>query len=297
MGDLRWSRKSTHALSEALRARDIQVGERTVARVLRAQGYSLRCNERRVSGIHPDRNSQFDYIAAVRKDFADAGHPVISVDTKKKELIGNFYNRGRAWRRETTKVSDHDFRSEAAYIINPYGVYDVAANQGMVVVGTSYDTAEFAVASIRKWLVVQGLPRYPGMRELLILCDSGGSNSCRARLWKQMLQHEVCDPFSLKVTVCHYPTGASKYNPVEHRLFSEISRSWQAVPLQTLEVALNYIQTTRTETGLTVTAALDERSYAKGRKISEDAMATVNIRKHDVLPQWNYTIAPSGRIP
>ena len=293
MGDLRWSRKSTRALSEALRPKFV-VGARTVSRLLRSRRYSLRKNVKRVSGTHPDRDLQFKCIRETRDEFHTGGHPIISVDTKKKELVGNFLNGGAVWRREDDPVNDHDFRSAAAYVVNPYGIHEPEAKRGMVVVGTSYDTPEFAVASIRKWLITRGLEAYPGMQRLLILCDCGGSNSCRARLWKYEIQRQLCDPYSLRVTICHYPTGASKYNPVEHQLFSQISLNWQGKPLRTLEVVLNYIRTTKTRTGLTVTASLDTHVYAKGRKISDDEMASVNMRKHDVLPNWNYTIAPSG---
>jgi hypothetical protein len=245
---------------------------------------------------HPDRDRQFKYIAKTRKGFAAAGEPEISVDAKKKELIGNFYNPGRAWRRRVDKVGDHDFRSTATAIATPYGIYEKRANHGFVVVGTSHDTAQFAVDNIVSWLKNSGKRCYRKIKELLILCDTGGSNGYRCRTWKHALQQRLCDALGIAVTVCHYPTGASKWNPVEHHLFSRISINWAGKPLRSLEIMLKYIRTTNTQTGLTVRARLNKKKYFTRIKIDDDQMAEINIRKHKVLPNWNYTIYPTGTV-
>ncbi len=221
MGAFKWTRKSTRKASRELKRRKISASPRTVARLLKKQlHFSLQGNRKAIAETqHPNREQQFQYIAKRRKHFARIGEPEVSVDTKKKELIGNFYNRGRVWRRHPEKVGNHDFRSTAIGIANPYGIYDGRANQGLVMVGTSHDTSEFAVDRIVCWLKRSGRVRYPQSKELLLVCDTGGSNGCRNRVWRYALQRRLCEVFNLAVTVCHYPTGASKWNPIEHHMF------------------------------------------------------------------------------
>jgi len=296
MGSLKWTRKSTRKASRELQRRKIWASARTVARLLKKQmHFSLKANRKSIAGTqHPDRDQQFHYIAQTREHFAAMGQPEISVDAKKKELIGNFYNPGRSWCRQAENVSDHDFRSTASARATPYGIYDGRANQGFVVVGTSHDTADFAVDNIASWLKSTGTTRYPDIQELLIVCDTGGSNGYRYRAWKYAIQKRLCDAFGIAVTVCHYPTGASKWNPVEHRLFSHMSINWAGKPLRSLQIMLNYIRTTKTKTGLTVRARLNKKKYPTRRKINDEQMAEINIRRHDALPNWNYTIYPTG---
>ena len=298
MRSLKWTRKSTRKASRELQRRQLSASPRTVARLLKKQlHFSLKGNRKSIAGTqHPDRNQQFHYIAKMRKHFAAIGEPEISVDAKKKELIGNFHNPGRSWRRQAENVNDHDFRSTAIARATPYGIYDGRANQGFVVVGTSHDTAAFAVDNIASWLKSSGTTRYPKIQELLILCDSGGSNGSRCRAWKYAIQRCLCDALGISVTVCHYPTGASKWNPVEHRLFSHMSINWAGRPLRSLKIMLNYIRTTKTQTGLTVRARLNKKKYPTRRKIDDAQMAEINIRRHKVLPDWNYTIYPTGYV-
>ena len=224
MGGLKWSRKSTYTVSKELRSINIFIGPKTTGKLLKDMKYSLKSNRKTVAETqHPDRNQQFEIIADMKKEFAELGQPAISVDSKKKELIGNFKNSGRRYVKEADRVLNHDFKSMAVGIANPYGIYDTMANTGIVVVGISYDTPEFAVESIRLWLTSYGLNQYLGTKKLLILCDAGGSNGYRPRLWKYALYKKICCFFGISVTVCHYPTGASKWNPTDHRLFSFIS--------------------------------------------------------------------------
>jgi hypothetical protein len=239
---------------------------------------------------HPERDGQFHYLNRQRAAFEKAGWPTISVDTKKKELLGNFFNRGTHWCRQATAVNTHDFASYADGQAIPYGIYDVHHNQGYVAVGQSADTPEFAVDAIAWWWRHFGQPRYPQAPELLILADGGGSNGYRPRRWKQQLQRKVADAFDLAVTVCHYPTGASKWNPIEHRLFSQITHTWAATPLTSTEVVLDGLRRTTTTTGLRVEATLIETVYQKGLSVSDEEMQLLMIERHDVCPQWNYTI-------
>lgn len=263
----------------------------TVRRLLREHDYAPRRNVKRFTGPrHPDRDRQFAYLLAMVRDFQQAGLPVISVDTKKKELIGLFRNAGSAWRTSPREVNAHDFPQDALGRAVPYGVYDLSANRGHVTVGGSADTPRFAVNTIAGWWRREGLRRYPEAGELLILADSGGSNGCRSRLWKYELQHALADPFGLDVTVCHYPQGASKWNPVEHRLFGPISINWQGEPLESFEKMLALIRGTRTDTGLRVTARRDHRRYHTGIKASRHDMAELAIVHHTHCPNWNYTI-------
>jgi hypothetical protein len=298
MGSLKWTRKSTRKASRELQRRRIAASPRTVARLLKKQmHFSLKGNRKSIAGTQdPDRDQQFRYIAKMREHFAATGEPEISIDAKKKELIGNFYNSGRSWCRQAENVNDHDFRSASIARATPYGIYDGRANQGFVVVGTSHDTADFAVDNIASWLKISGTTRYPEIQELLILCDTGGSNGYRYRAWKYAIQKRLCNPFGIAVTVCHYPTGASKWNPVEHRLFSHMSINWAGKPLRSLKIMLNYIRTTKTQTGLTVRARLNKKNYPTRRKIDDAQMAEINIRRLDVLPNWNYTIYPTGYV-
>lgn len=293
MSTLKWSRKSTYVISEQLRSRNILISPRTTGELLKHLNYSLKANRKSIAETqHPDRNQQFEIIGEMKRQFADLDQPIISVDSKKKELIGNFKNAGRTWVKEYDNVFVHDFRSMAVGIANPYGIYDQRMNNGTVVVGTSYDTPAFAVDSIESWLISYGWHHYPNMKKLLILCDSGGSNSYRARAWKYGLHNKICREYGISATVCHYPPGASKWNPVDHRLLSFISINWSGQPLRSYEIMLNYICNTTTQQGLQVNAILNEKKYEKGIKISDDQMKEINIENNELLPQWNYTISP-----
>ncbi|HZY31604.1 MAG TPA: ISAzo13 family transposase [Candidatus Methylomirabilis sp.] len=298
MTGLKWTRKTTVKVSQELKSVGITVGARTVARLLTELDYRLRVNHKKLSrgpaSKRTERNEQFEYINAIRQSFLDSGDPVISVDTKKKELIGLFKNPGAAWAKVATPVRDHDFRSEAKAMAAPYGVHDLGANQGHIFVGISHDTPQFAVAAITQWWKLDGSSRYPRSNRLLILADSGGSNSPRNRAWKFELQNTLSSPHELEVTVCHYPPGASKWNPIEHLLFSQVSKNWAGEPLVDIDTMLNFIRTTKTVTGLQVRATLMEGDFQKGIKIPDRVMATLNIIAHEILPAWNYTIAPSA---
>ena len=297
MTGLKWTRKTTVKVSEELRKLDIDVGARTVARLLDELEYRLRVNHKKLShgsartrGL---RNQQFLYIEDIRQSFVRRGLPVISIDTKKKELVGCFKNPGAVWAKVATPVNDHDFRSDASYIAAPYGVFDPVANHGHVFVGISHDTPAFAADCVSRWWKTDGCSRYPKASKLLILADCGGSNGSRCRAWKHGLMTKLCVPNGIEVTVCHYPPGASKWNPIEHRLFSQISRNWAGEPLVTLETMLNFIRTTKTTTGLRVRATLMKGNYPKGLKPTAAEMAALPLVPHDILPDWNYTIAPS----
>jgi len=256
--------------------------------------YSLKANrkEKEAGSTSPERNRQFLYIQTQRTAFSAIGRPILSVDAKKKELIGPFKNAGVGWCREPTEVNVHDFLSDAQGRAVPYGIYDLTRNRGSVYVGQSADTSEFAVSALARWWETEGLLAYPGERHLLLLADGGGSNGYRCRLWKEQLQTSVCDPYGLTVTVCHYPTGCSKYNPIEHRLFGPISVNWAGKPLESFETMLAYLQGTTTRTGLEVTARRLEGEFRKGRKVSDEAMAALALERHLVCPHWNYTLHP-----
>lgn len=256
-------------------------------------GFSLRVNHKKIATRRgPDRERQFAYISKLRRRHEREGLPIVSVDTKKRELIGNFKNAGAAWEREPVLVNDHDFPSLASGVAIPYGVYDVSANEGAVFVGTSYDTSEFAVDCLTKWWYWLGKRRYPDATELLVLADAGGSNNPTRHLWRYCLQTKLCDRHGISVTVCHYPTGASKWNPIDHRLFSEISKNWAGKPLTSYETVLNYIRTTATATGLSVRAYLLQRTYQRGVTPPEQEMKQLSIQRHPTVPKWNYTIVP-----
>lgn len=292
---LKWSRRTTRRISTLLRRVGLYVSARTVARLLKSLGFSLRVNHKALSRTSPeDRDEQFRIIQQQKVAFAAAERPIISVDTKKKELIGNFKNAGRTWVQLPTRVLDHDFRSDADGLAVPYGILDLQANRGRMFVGLSSDTPEFAVDAVVHWWSHEGHRAYRDADHLLILADSGGSNGARVRAWKFGLQHRLCDPFDIGVTVCHYPSGSSKWNPIEHRLFAPISLNWQGRPLDSLATILNYLRTTTTSTGLKVRASMTRRNYAKGIRISDEQMKALQLRHHDVLPKWNYTLLPSA---
>jgi hypothetical protein len=295
MSERRWVRSSLNQLSKWLKEDGHPASSPVVRRLLRKMGYSLKANERKQGQSRPncpERDEQFRYIASQRETFVGAGLPIISVDSKKKELIGNFRSNGKTWCKKSEEVDEHDFPSAAECRAVPFGVYELIRNKGHVYVGVSNDTPEFAVVSIAKWWDQEGRAAYPRAERLLILADSGGNNSCRARAWKCNLQALLSDRFGLTVTVCHYPTGCSKWNPVEHRLFSFISKNWEAKPLRSLEIMLGYIQRTKTKTGLKVTGSLDEDFYKRSVPYSHKDVDQLCLVAHDVCPQWNYTIAP-----
>lgn len=293
MTEQKWVRSSLRHLASRLKQAGSTACAVTTGRLLRKHKYAPRVNVKRVAGAsHPDRNRQFEYLTAQKQAFLEAGHPIVSVDTKKKELVGNFKNTGACWCQEADAVNIHDFPQDALGRAVPYGVYDVSANRGNVYVGQSADTPEFAVAALVSWWESEGAVRYPNATCLLILCDAGGSNGCRPRAWKQQLQEQLSDRFGLEVTVCHYPTGCSKWNPIEYRLFSPISRNWAGKPLRTFETVLACLRGTTTQTGLTVGAWLLEGVYAIGQKVSNAVMQSLNLHLHSVCPRWNYTLKP-----
>lgn len=268
----------------------------TVGRLLRGLGFSPRVNVKRFTGpAHPDRDRQFHYLRRQRRQFQRAGCPALSVDTKKKELIGNFRNAGRPWSRHPEQVNAHDFPQHAQCRAVPYGIYDATRRAGHVYVGTSAETGEFAVDALRQWWSRHGRRHYPGARQVFIEADAGGANGYRRRLWKRELQRWA-DRDGLAITVGHYPTGASKWNPVEHRLFGPISINWAGRPLRTLDTMLGLIRGTRTRTGLRVTARLNERRYELKIRVTDDEMAQLDMQSHHTCPQWNYTIKPRLRL-
>jgi len=296
-GEQKWIRSSLRSLSRRLGDAGHPASPPTVSRLLKALKYSLRANVKKHAGKeHPDRDSQFQHIEAQIEAFRAAGWPIISVDTKNKELIGNFKNNGQAWCQEPEYVNAHDFQSEAVGRAVPYGIYDMIHNRGCVYVGTSVDTPQFAVEAISAWWHNEGRDAFSPGTPLLILTDAGGSDGCRPRAWKQQLQEQLCDQFGLDVTVCHYPTGCSKWNPIEHRLFSYISINWAGKPLRSFDAMLAYIRGTTTTTGLTVKAFLVDTVYEKGQRVSDAEMRTLNLERHTVCPNWNYTIQPRSTV-
>ncbi len=291
---LRWTCKSVRKLSRELRAQGHAVSHAWVAGVLHAWGYSLQGNRKTREGDdHPDRDAQFVYINQAAERYLAAGDPVISVDTKKKELVGDFKNGGRAWRPkgQPEEVRMHDFPIPGQGRVSPYGVYDLAANAGWVNVGIDHDTAAFAVESIRRWWHGAGQARYPHAHRLLITADGGGSNGSRVRLWKWELQR-LADETGLEIAVCHFPPGTSKWNKIEHRLFSFITQNWRGQPLVSYAVILSLIAATTTETGLTVESYLDTNTYPPKLKVSDDEMATIRLQPDAFHGEWNYTILP-----
>ncbi len=289
---LKWTHKSLRAVERELARHGYTISAPTVARLLRERDYALRVNRKKLAGKQsPGRDEQFLYIAELRAAFLKRQSPVISVDTKKRELIGRFRQVGEQWRRAPHEVLIYDFRSLAEGIAIPYGIYDVGRNHGDVVVGVAHDTAAFAVASIRSWWIQTGRKGYPSATELLIEADCGGSNGNRCRAWKARLQ-EFADECALTITVTHYPTGASKWNPIEHRMFNLISGNWSGQPLESYETMLKHIRATQSTSGFRCQARLDKRVYATGLRVSPKEVANFCIEKHKVFPHWNYTIRP-----
>jgi hypothetical protein len=291
---LRWTCKSTRTLAKELTGQGHPIGDRTVAALLYEAGYSLQANcKTREGRQHPDRNAQFEYINTQARRFQKRGQPVISVDTKKKELVGDFKNGGQEWHPEgePEKVRTHDFADPKLGKAIPYGVYDVTHNQGWVSVGIDHDTAYFATASIQRWWEEMGMARFPRVEELFITADGGGSNSHRTRLWKVALQG-LADQIGLKLTISHFPPGTSKWNKVEHRLFCFITNNWRGQPLLSHQVIVNLIANTTTSKGLIVKAALDETKYETGIKVTDEEMAELLIKPAKFHGNWNYTIKP-----
>ena len=255
-------------------------------------GFSLRVNHKCIPSTSPaERNAQFEFIDRLRQDCAHSNTPSISIDTKKKELLGRFRNAGVSWEPAPVPVNDHDFRSHASGLAVPHGIYDTLANRGFPRVGVSSDTAYFAVDNLHAWCCSEGRSRYPHASQLVILADCGGSNSYRTRAWMHALQHDFCNLHRLDVPVAHYPAGCSKWNPIEHRLFSAISRNWSGCPLQSFELILNYIASTSTRTGLVVTSQLNTKEYETGIHVTDEQMAAINITPNTHIPKWNYTIS------
>ena len=291
---LRWTCKSTRRLADELTHGHHPVSVNTVAALLRQAGYSLQANRKTREGAsHPDRNAQFEHINTSVRSFHDRGQPAISVDTKKKELVGDFKHAGREWhpRGEPEEVRVHDFMDKTLGKAIPYGVYDILNNQGWVSVGLDHDTAQFAVNSIRTWWKKMGRRRFPRARQLLITADGGGSNSHRSRLWKVSLQ-KLADELGLKLVVCHFPPGTSKWNKIEHRLFSFITQNWRGRPLVSHQAVVNLIAATTTKTGLVVKAALDTHTYDTGVKVTDEEVVRLRLAPHPFHGEWNYTLPP-----
>jgi hypothetical protein len=291
---LRWTCKSTRKLAEELCRQGHPVCDRTVARLLYDAGYSLQANRKTREGNgHPDRNAQFEHINQQVQRVQKRGQPVVSVDTKKKELVGDFKNPGQEWRPEgdPQKVRVHDFKDEELGKAIPYGVYDMTNNQGWVSVGIDHDTAYFAANTIRRWWEDMGSKRFPRATELMITADGGGSNSSRSRLWKVALQG-LADKLEMKLNVCHFPPGTSKWNKIEHRLFSYITSNWRGQPLVSHQAILNLIASTTTKTGLVVQAAMDTNTYKTGIKVSDEEMAKLRLKPCEFHGNWNYAITP-----
>jgi hypothetical protein len=289
---MKWTHRSTRKLARALRRLGFRIGYRTVARLLHRAKYSLRTNRKCLAGTHdPDRDRQFHHLARQRRRYLKNGWPVISVDAKKREMVGNFKNPGRCWRREPRRVLDHDFRRYAVGVAVLYGVYDVGHNDGYVVIGTSHETSAFAVAAIRRWWLRVGRRRYAGVRRLLIEADSGGANGFRRLVWKAALQ-KFADEWGLVIAVSHLPPGASKWNLIDHRMFSHISANWAGEPLASYQVVRELIGHTQSEKGFRCQAVMDRKKYAKGIKVSAKEKASLRLRPRRVLPAWNYVIRP-----
>jgi hypothetical protein len=295
MSPLRWTCKSTRVLAKELERHGFQVSSTKVGWLLKSQGYSLQANRKTVEGKqHPDRNAQFEHIEARIGAFRRTGQPAISVDTKKKENLGNMKNPGKTYqkKKQPRKVKTHDFPEKELGKAIPYGVYDIHYNEAGVSVGISHDTAEFAIASIRRWWNRMGKKRYPGAKRLLITADCGGSNSPRTRLWRWALQ-QFANETGLKIELCHYPPGTSKWNKIEHRLFCHITRNWQGVPLESHEIVIQLIGSTRTESGLEVHAWLDATQYEKKKQVTDEQLDEVIINRNKFHGEWNYEILPA----
>jgi hypothetical protein len=294
MSPLRWTCKSTRRLAEELHRQGHTVSQRTICGLLSEMHYSLQSTRKtREGGQHEDRDAQFGHIAQTVADFQRAGDPVISVDTKKKEPVGDFKNAGQEWQPKGVpeEVREHDFVDPALGKVAPYGIYDLTANTGWVSVGIDHDTAEFAVESIRRWWREMGSELYPQAHRLLITADCGGSNGYRVRLWRRELQ-KLADELQLTIHVCHFPPGTSKWNKIEHRMFSRITANWRGRPLISREVVVNLISNTTTQTGLRIKAAIDSNPYAPGIKISDEELATLMIERDEFHGEWNYRLLP-----
>ena len=308
---LKWTHKTTGKIADELNLEGINISAMTVGRILRKLNYSLKSNSKKVSNGGKKltleglikRDSQFEYIKIVLRKFESENCPAISSDTKKKELIGNFKNSGTRYKKMSDLVNDHDFVTYCIGKAALYGIYNVFNNDGFVVVGQflkeekkgsflSADTPEFAVEAIESWWVEKGVEEEYSKNKLLILVDGGGSNGYRCHMWKIKIQEILCNKHHLEVTVCHYPPGASKWNPIEHRLFSEISKNWKGTPLINFETVLKYTKTTKTKSGLTVDAILEKKQYKKGIKADKKEIANLNLKKHEINNSWNYTIFP-----
>ena len=311
MGSLKWTRKTTQKIAEELKSVHVEVSKTTVGNILKKLGYSLKTNIKNISSggksltkdEREKRNSQFIYINVTRARFNKKNNPSLSVDTKKKEMIGNFKNPGTRYKRQADLTNDHDFLTYAEGKAALYGVYDQKENKGFVSIGmflkegkniSSGDTPEFAVESIERWWRYQGCESYKNSNEILILADSGGSNGHLSHMWKVKLQEILCEKYGFKVTVCHYPPGASKWNPIEHRLFSEISKNWRGTPLVNYETVYKYTASTKTTTGLETSAVMVGKQYQKGLKASKEDIKKLNIKRHELNPSWNYTLSPRG---
>lgn len=294
MAPLRWTCSSAARLAEELRAEGHGVSERSVNRLLHGLGYSLQANRKTQEGKqHPDRDAQFGHISRRVQEFQQRGEPVVSVDAKKKELVGQYRNAGREWHRkgDPEEVQVYDFPDPELGKAIPYGIYDVTANAGWVSVGVDHDTAEFAVATLRRWWQEMGCRAYPGAGALLVTADGGGSNSSRSRLWKLELQG-LADESGLAVSVCHFPPGTSKWNKIEHRMFCHITQNWRGRPLVSREVVVNLIGSVRTKAGLTIQSELDENSYATGRKVTRQQIKDLSLKRDKFHGEWNYTLSP-----
>jgi transposase len=292
----RWTCKSLTPWADELKKQGHPISRQKVSELLQALGYSLQgARKGKEGGSNPDRDAQFNYINERVKAFQQRGQPVISIDTKKKELVGEFQNKGREWRPQgcPEKVQVYDFIDKDLGKVNPYGVYDLSANEGWVNVGTDHNTAEFAVESIRRWGRTMGHARYPQATELLITADGGGSNGSRNRLWKVRLQ-TLADELGLRISVCHFPPGTSKWNKIEHRMFSYIRMNWRGRPLVNLETVVNLIANTTTEKGLKIQADLDDTVYPTGLKVSDQELEAINLKKADFHGEWNYSISPKS---
>jgi hypothetical protein len=310
MSGLKWTRKTTEKISQELASINIKVSRTTVGKILKKLGFSLKSNVKKISNggksvtkkEQAKRDNQFKYIKKISNEFSKNNMPAMSGDMKKKELVGNFKNPGTRLKRGADLTNDHDFLTYAIGKAALYGIYDEQKNSGFVSIGmflregksfSSSDTPEFAVESFERWWLNEGVKTYSGASKILIKADSGGSNSYRFHMWKVKLQQILCNRHGLEVTVCHYPTGASKWNFVDHRLFSEITKNWRGTPLIDYETVLNYTQSTKTNTGLQVKAVLISKKYKKGLKASDEDIKGLNIRRHEVNPEWNYTLYPS----
>ena len=311
MTGLLWTRKTREKIVDELSKGGFRIGKTTVGKILKKMNFSLKCNSKKISSggkklsdeKYEQRDIQFRYIEMLRENFQELGLPIISIDGKKKELIGNFKNPGTRYRRMEDLVNDHDFISYAIGKAIPSGLFDINLIEGYVYVGqslwdaktrtfTSSETPEFAAENVLRWWRDYGSKRYPNADKILILADAGGSNSCKSRVWKMKLQELLCERYGLEVTVGHFPSGASKWNPIEHRLFSEISKNWKGTPLTSFETVLKYIRTTKTKTGLKVYSRLVTKTYEKGKSVPDKIFKDIKIRRHEDFPDWNYTLYP-----